>query len=109
MFARFASGEDRRRPCRRHRHGVDGRNDHRHRDRQGELAEELPGDAAEEGAGQEDGGEHQRDGQDRAGDFAHRLDRGFAHRQAFVQPALDVFQDHDGVVDNDADGQYQPK
>ena len=29
------------------------------------------------------------------------------HGQTLFQPALDVFQHHDGIIDNDADGQDQ--
>ena len=107
--AGLAAGKDPGRPRRRHGHGVDGRDDHRHRDGQGELAEELAGDAAEEGAGQQHRAEHQRHGEDRPGDLVHCLDRGFAHGQALVQPALDVLQHDDGVVHDEADGQHQPE
>ena len=44
--ARLAVAEDGRGAGRGHGHGVDGRDEHRGRDGQGELAVELPGDAA---------------------------------------------------------------
>ena len=53
--------------------------------------------------------QHQGHGDHRPGDFVHRLARGLARRQALFQPALDVFHDHDRVVDHDADRQHQPE
>ena len=50
---------------------------------------------------------HQRDGDDRSGDLGHRLDRRLARRQPAGDPALDVLQHDDGVVDDDADRQHQ--
>ena len=89
------------------RQRVDGREDRRDGDRHGELAEELAGDAADEGARHEHGAEHQRHGDHRPGDFVHRLARGLARRQPLLQPALDVLDHHDRVVDHDADRQHQ--
>ena len=99
--------EDRDGARRGERHGVDGGDDHRGGDRQRELAEELAGDAGEECAGQEHADQHQRDGENRPGDFVHRFDGGGFGIVAFGDPAFDVFQHHDGVVDHDADGQHQ--
>ena len=109
VVAGLAAREDRGRSGRRHGHGVDGRDDHRRRDGQGELAEELAGDPAQEGAGQEHRAEHQRDGDDRPGDLVHRLDGGLSDRETLLEPALDVLEHDDGVVDHDADGQHQPE
>ena len=44
---------------------------------------------------------------DRPGHLVHRLARGLARRQPVLEPALDVLDDDDGVVDDDADGQHQ--
>ena len=54
--------------------GVDGADDGGGGDHQGELPEELPGDARQKGGGQKDRGEHQGDADDRAGQLAHGLD-----------------------------------
>src|SRR5207244_10505224 len=67
------------------------------------------GDATEKGAGQKHRAKHQSDGQDGAGYLVHGLDGRFSNRQALVEPALDVFQHHNRVVDDDADGQHQTK
>ena len=56
------------------RQGVDGADERRGGDRQGELPVHLPGDAAQERRRQEHGHQHQRDGDDRAGHLAHGLD-----------------------------------
>ena len=58
-------------------------------------------------AGDEHRAEHQRDGDDRPGDLAHRLDRRRAGVHALRHPPLDVLEHHDGVVHHDADGQHQ--
>ena len=50
---------------------------------------------------------HERDGDDRPGDFVHRLDRGRFGVEPVGDPPLDVFQHHDRVVDDDADRQHQ--
>ncbi len=94
-------------PRRRHRQGIDGRDDRRYRDGHGKLAEELAGDAAQEANRDEHRAQHQGDRQDGAGDFLHRLDGGRARVQAGGDQPLDVLQHHDGVVHDDADGQHQ--
>ena len=72
----------------------------RYRDR--ELLVELAGEPAEERDRHEHRDQNQLDGDDRAGYFAHRLNRGFLRRELLLrhQP-LDVFQHHDGIVDDD--------
>ena len=44
-------------------------------------------------------------GDDRANQFARALQRGVHRRQSFADVALDVFDDDDGVVHDQADGQ----
>ena len=51
--------------------------------------------------------QHQADRDDRPGDLLHRLDRRLARRQAVLDVVLDRLDDHDRVVDHDADGQHQ--
>ena len=92
---------------RRKRQGVECGDDSRDRDRDGELLVELAGQAADECGRHKHGAEHQRGGDDRAGDLAHgafgRLDR----RQPQGDVPLDVFHDDDGIVHDNADGQHQ--
>ena len=109
MMARLAASENRCGSGWGHRHRVDRGNDHRGRDRQRELAEELTGNAAQEGARQKYRTEHQRDRDDRPGDFAHRVNRRFTNRQTFFQPAFDILEHDDGVVDHDADREHESK
>src|SRR5205814_9912350 len=62
--------------------------------RHGELPIELAGDAAEEGDRHEHRAQHEHDGDHRAGDFAHRLDRGIeGHHVVLAYQPLDVLQD----------------
>src|SRR5208337_3960626 len=76
------------------------------RDRQRELAEQNAGSARKKGDGYEDGNQHQRGGDDGAGDLLHGVGRGFdGIGLAFLQMALDVFDDDDGIVDHEASGE----
>ncbi len=98
--------EDDDRERRREREGDDTREDDRDRDRDGELAVELAREAAEERDRDEHRAQHQHDRDDRARDFLHSLDRGFARIDVLlVHDALDVLQDDDRVVHHDADRQ----
>ena len=89
------------------RQRVDRRDHGGDRDRQRELLVELAGQAGDERDRHEHGDEHQRDRDDRAADFLHGLVRRFARRQAVADVSLDVLDDHDRVVDHDADGEHQ--
>jgi len=84
--------------CRDHRRDGDG---------QGELPKKLAGDAADERAGHEHRRQHQGHGDDGSGNLFHGLVGGAARRQAVFDVVLDRFDDDDGVVDHDADGQHQ--
>ena len=86
---------------------VEGGDDGRGRDRHGELPIELPGDAAEEGGRNEHGGQHERDRDQRGADLVHGDARGLRRRQPLAQLALDVLDDDDCVVDDDADGEHE--
>jgi hypothetical protein len=95
---------------RREGQGDDPRDHHRYRYRDGELLIELAGDATEEGYRHEYRAQHQHDGDDRTGNFAHRFDGGVLRRQLlFVHQAFDVLEYDDGVIHHDADGQHHGK
>ena len=51
--------------------------------------------------------QHQRDGDQRRADLLHRAIGGLARAQALGHVALDVLDDDDGVVDDDADRQHE--
>ncbi len=84
-----------------------------HRERHGrddgrrELAVDDAGGAGEERHRDEHGRQHEADADQRARDLVHRLAGGLDRRQALVaHDALDVLDDHDRVVDEQADGQH---
>ncbi len=85
--------------------GVEGGEEGGEGDGEGELAIELAGDAGDEGDGDEHRREPEGDGDDGGGDFFHRLDGGVVRGEAALDPAVDVFDDDDGVIDDDADGE----
>jgi hypothetical protein len=62
-----------------------------------ELAEQLARDAGDEGDRHEDRQQHQADGDDRAGDLAHRLERRLVRRHLgmLLHHPLDVLDHHD--------------
>ena len=91
----------------RERQRDEGREHRRDGDRQGELPEELAGDAGEKRGRYEHGGETEGDGDHGAGHFVHGFVGGGARRQALGDVSLDVFHDDDRVVDDDADRQHQ--
>ena len=74
-----------------------------------ELLEEGTLQSGDESGRQEDADEHERNREQGAADFVHRLVRGFLGRHALFDVALDVLDDDDGVVDHDADGENQAK
>ena len=70
-----------------------------------DMAEELPGDAAaDEGSGDEHGREHEGDRDGRGADLVHGHGAASFRLQAVGELALDVLDDDDRVVDDDADG-----
>ena len=77
------------------------------RDGHGELLVEAAGDAGDEDRGDEDRGKDKGDGHDRTGDFLHGLERGIARAHSLLDMVLDGFDHHDGVVDDETDGQHQ--
>ena len=98
-----------RRQGRTEREGVEGGKNDRNGNGDGELLVQAAGDAGDEDGGDEDGGQDQRDGDDGSGYLVHRLESGVARRHAFFNVTLDGFDDDDGVVDDEADGEHEPE
>jgi len=86
---------------------VEGRDHRRDGDREGKLAEELAGDARNERRRHEHSAEHQGHGDHRAGDLLHRFARRLLGRQPVRKVVLNILDDHDRVIDHDADRQHQ--
>ena len=107
---RFVFGmrlEQQRAQRRRQRQRDYQRNDGGARDGECELPVELPRYAGNEGGRYEHRRQHQRDRDQRRAHFVHAFDRGVVWRESRLNVALDVFDDDDGVVDHNADGQHQ--
>ena len=88
---------------------ADGAQNRGGRNHQRKLTEHLPSDARQEGRRQKHRGQHQRDPQDRPGELAHRLDGSLLGTEPFLDIARGVLDDHDGIVDHNADRQNQCK
>ena len=89
---------------RRQRQGHEGREADRNGNRQGELLVEDARHAAEEGDRHEDGREDDSDGDDRALDFIHGALRRIDRRQALFHVFLNILDDDDSIIDDEADG-----
>ena len=85
---------------------VDGADDRRHGDDQGELAIHLARDPRHERRRQEHRHEHQRDADDRPEQLAHRVDARLLGSLAAFDVLRRALDHHDGVVHHDADGQH---
>jgi hypothetical protein len=72
-----------------------------------EITVELTGNARNEGGRHEDGGQDQRDRNDGRSHLVHRHMRRLTRRHAARKIALDVLDDDDRIVDDDADRQHQ--
>ena len=86
---------------------VESRETDRHRNGHGELLVKTAGDAGDENGRNEDGGKHEGDGHNRTGDFLHGLERGLARAHALLDMVLDRFDHHDGVIDDEANGEHE--
>ena len=89
------------------RQGIEGRDDRRGGNRQGELPEKLARNAPDERAGHEDRAQNQPHGDHRPGNLAHGLERGVARQQSVLDVVLHRLDHHDRVVDHDPDRQHQ--
>ena len=85
--------------------GVDAAEDGGDGDDEGELAIHLASDTGEKSGGEKDGDEDEGDADDGAEEFVHGGDGGFFGRFAVFDVFGGAFDDHDGVIDHDADGE----
>ncbi len=99
MCAQEARGHHRRQ---RQRH--DHRYEDGHRQRHRELAEQPADDAAHQQQRDQHRDQRDADRHDGEADFTGTLEGGGERLLAFLDVARDVLQHHDGVVDNEADG-----
>ena len=94
-----------------HHRGGGQRQHQRHHDRQrkchGELAEQPPDQAAHQQDRQEHGDQRRGDRNDGEADLARAAQRGLHRRHAVLEMAGDVFQDYDGIVDDESGGNGQ--
>ena len=105
-WALFFAAEEQRRQRRRQGERVEGGDRDGERDGQRKLPVEDAGGAREERYRNEHGDQHQRGGDDSAGDLAHGLGGSFVRVAVFRgNMPLHVFDDHDGVIDHEAGGQ----
>ena len=90
------------------RDGVQGTDQRRRGDGQGELTIELTGDSSHERRRQKHSHQHQGNSDNRPDDLAHRHDRGvFGIQLIVIDMVHRVFDDHDRVVHHDSDRQHQ--
>ncbi len=82
-------------------------NDHRHRQRHRELAQQHDQHVVAKQQRREHGHQRQRDRYHRKADLAHAHQRRLQRRLATLHMAHDVFDHHDGVVHHKADTQHQ--
>ena len=65
------------------------------------------GDSRDENRRNKHRRENERERNDRAGDFLHRFERGVFGLHAFFNVAFDGFDNDNGVVNDQADGEHQ--
>ena len=93
--------------CRREGQRQQAREQDGDRQRQRELTVDHAHRATHEGQGQEHGHQHQRDADDGPRDLLHGLHRGSQRGEALLgHDALHVLHHHNGIVDQNADGQH---
>ncbi len=102
--------EERRAENRRQDQGHRHRKEHGGDDGHGELAVDDAGGAGEERHGAEDRREHEPDADQGARDLIHGLAGGLFGGESFLaHDPLHILHDHDGIVDQQADGQHHGK
>src|SRR5260370_11823104 len=86
---------------------VKSREDHGDRDGQGKLLVEPSGNTRNKNGRDEDSGENQGDTDHRAGKLFHSSSRSILGTQPLLDVALYAFDDNDGIVYHQADGEDQ--
>ena len=89
---------------RNHRNRHDDRNQHRHRDGDADIAEQLTNRQTEQQHRNEDNHRGQRRTEDGGPDLARAMISGGIGRKAALAKAEDILKRHDRGVDNHADG-----
>ena len=103
----LGGAQDGRAQCRCQDQGDGDRQNHRRNNGDRELPVDDADRAAEKRHRYEHRRQHGGDADQRTGDLVHRLACGFLGRElVFLHDALDVFDHHDGVVDQQADRQH---
>ena len=74
--------------------------------RESEFGEQRPGLATLEADGHINGGKHHGHGDDRPAELARRRNGGGYRRHPFLQVAIDIFDNDNGVVDNETDSEH---
>ena len=99
--------EERRAECRCQRERQEARKQDRDDHREAELLVDDTDGAREERHGHENGGQHERDADDRACDLTHRLLCRLTRRQPLLgHDAFDVLNHDDSIVHQNADGEH---
>src|SRR5580704_17456606 len=108
LFFFFADLEDARGHHRRKREGYEERDENRHGHGPAEGVDVFARVAVHKGDGQKDDDERERGGHDGEADFLRGFDGGvLAVFAFFFHEADDIFEDDDGVVDDDAYGESE--
>jgi hypothetical protein len=107
MMGRLRRNQEARGHHRRERQRYHGRNQDGHRQRHREFAEQPPDDAAHQQQRNQHRDQRNADRHDGEGDFARAFQRGGERFLALFDVAGDVFEHHDGVVDDEADRDRQ--
>src|SRR5712692_418742 len=90
------------------RESVKGREDYRDGDGDGELLVQPSGNTRDEGRGYKDRRENHGNTDDGTGELFHGFSSGIFRRQTLLDMALYTFDDHNGIIHHQADGQHHP-
>ena len=93
--------------CRAQSESIEGGENHGNGDGQGELLIKSPGDARDERRGHEHRSQHQGNADDGSRELFHRLEGRVLRSQSLFDVALRAFDNHNRVVNHQADRQDQ--
>ena len=103
----FSWAKEQRGKGRAQRERVERGDDHRNRDRDRKLLVQPAGNAGDECRRDEYRGQNERDGHDRPRNLFHGFESRLLRREALLDMMLDRFDDHDGVVHDQADSEHE--